>query len=96
MKDRKDDFVVSDAITDFGQAFPLEDLLTLNYFLRYRDGYYLCPSHGSQIFVSVPQTAFPDLANLPHESSGTDRGRRFFHRADGHLPGSVRLRRASA
>jgi hypothetical protein len=48
------------------------------------------------IFTSAPQTAFPDLANLPDESSGADRGHRFFHRADGDLPGSVRLRRASA
>lgn len=37
---------MSDAITDFGQAFPLEDLLTLNYFLRYRDGYYSCREEG--------------------------------------------------
>ena len=44
MKDRKDDFVVSDAIADFGQAFPLEDLLTLNYFLWHRDGYYVLAS----------------------------------------------------
>jgi hypothetical protein len=26
------------------------------------------------------------LANLPDESSGADRGHRFFHRADGDLP----------
>ena len=64
MKGRKDDFDVSDAITDLKQAFPLKDLLTLNYFLPNRDEYYLCPSHGGQIFVSVPQTAFPDLAQL--------------------------------
>ena len=36
MKDRKDDFVVSDAMT-WSRPFPLKDLLTLNYFLRYRD-----------------------------------------------------------
>jgi hypothetical protein len=52
--------------------------------------------HGGQIFASVPQTAFPGLANLPDESSGTDRGQRFFHRTDGQLSGPVRLRRASA
>ena len=33
---------------------------------------------------------------LPDESSGADRGHRFFHRADGDLSGPVRLRRASA
>ena len=49
MKDRKDDFVVSDAITDLEQAFPLKDLLTLNYFLRYRDGYYRCREEGWQV-----------------------------------------------
>jgi hypothetical protein len=52
--------------------------------------------HGGQIFASAPQTAFPDLANLPDESSGADRGHRFFHRADGDLSGPIRLRRASA
>lgn len=52
--------------------------------------------HGGQIFASVPQTASADLANLPEKSSGADRGHRFFHCADGDLPGPVRLRRASA
>ena len=47
------------------------------------------------IFASVPQTAVPDLANLPDESSGADGSHRFFHRANGDLPGPVRLRRAS-
>jgi CheY-like chemotaxis protein len=42
------------------------------------------------------QTAFPVLANLPGQSSGADRGHRFFHCADGDLPGPVRLRGASA
>jgi hypothetical protein len=35
--------------------------------------------HGGQIFTSAPQNAFPDLANLPDESSGADRSHRFFH-----------------
>src|SRR6516164_5554922 len=52
--------------------------------------------HGGQIFASAPQTAFPDLANLPEESSVANRGHRFFHCADGDLPGPVRLRCASA
>jgi hypothetical protein len=52
--------------------------------------------HGGEILASAPQTAFPDLANLPDESSSADRGHRFFHRADGDLPGPIRLRRAVA
>ena len=40
--------------------------------------------------------ACPNLANLPDESSGADRGHRFFHRADGDLSGPIRLRRAIA
>ena len=47
---------------------------------------------SGQIFASAPQTAFPELANLPDESSGADRGHRFFHRADGDLPGPIRFR----
>src|SRR5664279_1161538 len=38
----------------------------------------------------------PDLANLPDESSGADREHRFFHRADGDLPGPVCFRGAIA
>ena len=52
--------------------------------------------HGGQIFASAPQTAFPNLANLSDESSDADSGFRFFHCADGNLPGPVRLRRAFA
>jgi len=52
--------------------------------------------HGGQIFTAAPQTAFPDLANLSDESSGADRGHRFFHRADRDLPGPVRRRGALA
>jgi hypothetical protein len=48
--------------------------------------------HGGQIFASAPKTAFPDLADLPEESSGADSGHRLFHRADGDVPGPVRLR----
>ena len=48
--------------------------------------------HGGEILASVWQTAFPDLANLPYESSGADCGPRFFHRTDGELPGAVRFR----
>jgi hypothetical protein len=36
VKDRKDDFLVSDSITDLEQAFPLKDLLALDYFSRHR------------------------------------------------------------
>ncbi len=49
MKDRKDDFVVSDAITDLEQAFPLKDLLVLDYFSRHREGYYRCYEEGWQV-----------------------------------------------
>jgi hypothetical protein len=49
MQDRKDDFVVSDAVTDLEQAFPLKDLLALEYFSRHRDGYYRCREEGWQI-----------------------------------------------
>jgi len=49
MQDRKDDFDVSDAITDLEQAFPLKDLLALEYFSRHRDGYYRCREEGWQI-----------------------------------------------
>ena len=52
--------------------------------------------HGGQIFAAAPQTAFSDLANLSDEPSGADQGHRFFHRADGDLPGPVRLRGAIA
>jgi putative transposase len=38
----------------------------------------------------------PSQANLPDESSGAERGHRFFHRADGDLSGPIRLRRAIA
>lgn len=49
MTDRKDDFVVSDAITDLEQAFPLKDLLALDYFSRHRKGYYRCREEGWQV-----------------------------------------------
>ena len=39
---------------------------------------------------------WPVKAHVPDESSGADRGHRFFHRADGDLSGPVRLRRAIA
>jgi len=44
----------------------------------------------------APQTTFPDLADLSDESSGADRGHRFFHRADGDVPSAFRLRRVIA
>lgn len=34
------DFVVSDATTDLEQRFPLKELLALDYFQKYRHGYY--------------------------------------------------------
>ena len=46
--------------------------------------------------AAVPTEDSVGLNHLvPKESSGADRGHRFFHRADGDLPGPVRLRRAS-
>ena len=56
MKDQKDDFIVSDAITDLEQAFPLKDLLALDFFSRYRDGYYrffTCSSNCLFCFSSL-------------------------------------------
>lgn len=44
-----EDFVVSDAVTDLEQRFPLKDLLALDYFKRYRDGYYRCREEGWKI-----------------------------------------------
>jgi Holliday junction resolvase-like predicted endonuclease len=43
-----DDFVVSDAITDVEQRFPLKELLALDYFQKYRHGYYRCQEEGWQ------------------------------------------------
>ena len=59
-------------------------------------GIAVAQSTVGQIFTAAPQTAFPDLANLSDESSGADRGHRFFHRAHRDLPGPVRLRGALA
>jgi hypothetical protein len=36
MKDREDDFAMSDTITDLEQAFPLKDLPALDYSSRHR------------------------------------------------------------
>lgn len=44
-----DDFVVDDAITDLERRFPLKDLLTLDYFQRYRHAYYRQREIGAQI-----------------------------------------------
>ena len=43
------DFVVSDAITDLEQQFPVKDLLALDYFQKYRHSYYRCHNEGRQI-----------------------------------------------
>ena len=43
------DFVVSDAITDLEQQFPVKDLLALDYFQKYRRYYYRCQNEGWQI-----------------------------------------------
>lgn len=43
-----EDFIVSDAITDSEQRFPLKDLLALDYFQKYRHGYYRCQEEGWQ------------------------------------------------
>ena len=43
------DFVVSDAITDLEQQFPVKDLLALDYFQKYRRCYYRCQNEGRQI-----------------------------------------------
>ena len=43
------DVVVSDAITDLEERFPLRDLLELEYFRKYRHGYYRRRNEGWQI-----------------------------------------------
>lgn len=43
------DFVVDDAITDLERKFPLKDLLTLEYFQKYRHAYYRQRELGVQI-----------------------------------------------
>ena len=45
------DFIVSDAITDLEQRFPLKDLLALDYFQKYRHWYYRCQNEGRQIHL---------------------------------------------
>jgi len=41
-----DGFIISDAITDLGDRFPLKELLALEYFIKYRS--------------DAPKTARPD------------------------------------
>jgi len=47
--DEPNDVVVSDVITDLERRFPLSDLLALEYFHKYRHGYYRCKTEGWQI-----------------------------------------------
>lgn len=43
------DFVITDSISDLEERFPLKDLLALDYFQKYRHGYYRCKDEGWQI-----------------------------------------------
>lgn len=43
------DFVITDAIDDLEAGFPLRELLGLEYFQKYRHGYYKCRNDGWQI-----------------------------------------------
>ena len=86
MKDRKDDFVVSDAMT-WSRPFPLKDLLTLNYLLRYRDGYNSCREGGPAVrfalvrlallrrigeMLAIPSLAGQELQEPGEELDATD------------------------
>ncbi|MGD9923596.1 MAG: NADAR family protein [Pseudorhodoplanes sp.] len=43
------EFVITDGIADLEERFPLKDLLALEYFQKYRHGYYRCRDEGWQI-----------------------------------------------
>jgi hypothetical protein len=66
-----DDFKVSDAVSQLEDRFPFKDLLSLDYFRRYRKGYYDLRQHGWQVPLRNYCTLLEYLTDI-HEYSAED------------------------